>query len=188
MIKRPIFLERKIRFRVKADKAGRGGKYHYRDEKGGKVCARPGDEFLATKSSILPFMDLFEQLDPDPPEADLDVSRLEIRRHLRTKYFDVVNPETGEALNDRPLSRRDAQELVGIMEDPLDPPFIPAKTVLEHHNLVEKDEDKEKSAEGTIREALVGKDKGSKDMGRAKGVHPGRRADADKGKPVPSPK
>lgn len=94
-----------IRFRVKS------GKHYARDKDGRSGCYRKGEVFSADPERMKAFMDKLEQVDPDPPEPQ-PTAELQLVKREDGKY-DVVHPDSGDKLNDEPLSRYKAQQLIG---------------------------------------------------------------------------
>lgn len=99
--------------------------FHVRKESGkGKVVYYPGD--IMTVSDIKELggaKDKFEILDPVPEEdefkPDTDVTFLKMD-HRGGGRYNVVNVETGEAVNDEFLTKKEAQKMVGTEQEELE--------------------------------------------------------------------
>lgn len=87
------------------------GKYHV----GGKVY-KAGDEFVATTDQVRHMRDMLQPLDAleeYQDASDRDVPRQKLMAvHLGHGKWNVVNRDTDKAVNDHPLDKREAQQLV----------------------------------------------------------------------------
>jgi len=77
-------------------------------------CFAPGSIFSGDKSELGQSLDQWEQLDPDPePELPPEPLRYLIARPRAFKgHWDVINPETGQPINDHPLTKGEAMAMV----------------------------------------------------------------------------
>lgn len=92
----------KLRFKMK-----KGMGTHYLP---GMKAVHPGDEIKCEKEELGGALDKFEQLDPDPePEKPKVGLKL---LHVGGGYYNVVNDATGKVLNDRPLKKEVAEEML----------------------------------------------------------------------------
>lgn len=89
----------------------------YLMEAGVLQCYGPGSIYSGEKAALGASMDQWEQLDPDPePPAPPEPLRglFPRARGFRGKgEWDVINPETGEPINYRPLTKSEAMNIVG---------------------------------------------------------------------------
>ena len=90
----------KIRWR----KIGRGIHHHWDGQ-----IVRPGEILLASESEVTPFGNLFVALDPLPsmkPFVGLRIVKTE------EGMFNVINESSGATINDRLLTKEEAEDLV----------------------------------------------------------------------------
>lgn len=77
----------------------------------------PGDIFDGAREELGASLDQWEQLDPDPepppPPQPLRGLVARVRGFRGRGEWDVINPETGRAINDRPLTKAEATDLAG---------------------------------------------------------------------------
>ena len=89
----------------------------YLMEAGALRCYGPGSIYTGEKASLGASLDQWEQIDPDPepPSPPQPTQGLIMRaRGFRGKgEWDVINPETGKPINDRPLSKDEALSMIG---------------------------------------------------------------------------
>lgn len=79
---------------------------------------RPGDIYEGEKEALGRALDQWEQLDPDPlPPLPPEPTRPLKVVHRGFGKWDVINQETGTAINDQPLSKEEALAMVGEAED-----------------------------------------------------------------------
>lgn len=88
---------------------------HYLMEAGELKCYGPGTIFEGDKAELGQSLDQWEQIDPDPePDPPPEpIRRLFPRpRGFRGKgEWDVINPETGQPINDKPLTKAEAMAM-----------------------------------------------------------------------------
>lgn len=77
----------------------------------------PGSIFDGDRADLGQSMDQWEQLDPDPelpaPPEPLRGLFPRVRGFRGKGEWDVINPETGQPINDRPLSKAEALAISG---------------------------------------------------------------------------
>ncbi len=79
---------------------------------GRRVKLSPGDVVDCPKETVRSFQDQFECLDPPEDEIPKVEASLEMK-HRGGGWYDVVNPDTQEAINDKALKKEEAEDLVG---------------------------------------------------------------------------
>lgn len=88
-------------------KAGMGKHRIRRD--GRMVVLKPGDEIDCERDELGGAIDKFEQLEPDPPPPEPKLGLKAV--HRGAGKWDVVNEATGVKINDKLLTKEEAQEL-----------------------------------------------------------------------------
>jgi hypothetical protein len=110
------------------------GKHYHREVSGEIRVIRPGDTLDCEEGYIRRFdpnMKTWEEVTPErkkesiqetttkktakPPEKAPEKKRatkLEIKESAKKGKYDVINPKTGNAINDKPLSKAEATALV----------------------------------------------------------------------------
>lgn len=89
------------------------------------VCRLPDgrdvkpDEVIRAYEHEIPeaFRDTFQRIDPPPLEVPTNQVVLEIK-NKGLGHFDVINPLTGKAINDKPLTKDAAEALSGCLAPP----------------------------------------------------------------------
>ena len=104
----------KLRFRMK-----RGMGLHYLRREGGEVAVRPGDIVECTREELGSALHKFDQLDPDPPPPEPSVRLRAV--HSGGGKWDVVNEVTKKKINEKPLNKQQALDLVDAIEPHLRP-------------------------------------------------------------------
>lgn len=80
---------------------------------GTRVTLRPGDEVECDKHALGDFLYKFDVLDsgPEADAPDIETKHLQLQAK-GGGWFDVINERSGRAINDRPLRKKDALELL----------------------------------------------------------------------------
>lgn len=88
---------------------------HHRVEAGVKKRYGPGqpdgDVFEASESEVKPFRDTVDLIDDNP--ADEPAETGPVKKSAGNGKADIINPKTGEAINDEPLDEEVAAEIAG---------------------------------------------------------------------------
>lgn len=80
---------------------------------------RPGDVVECTKEELHSVPHKFDQLDPDPPPPEPSVRLRAV--HRGGGNWDVVNEVTKKKINEKPLNKQQALDLVDAIEPNLRP-------------------------------------------------------------------
>jgi len=138
----------------------KSGKYHRKGE-----VLRPGAIIEASEYAMRGFLDVMERIDPDIPVMDKPKAVPPIVRGSASGlgYFDVLNPDTGEPLNDRPLVKSEAEALAGAP--------VPEEEETVDLDLTKKPDVEEESNDGDM--------ESSEDVAGPGSVHLGGRPDTE---------
>ena len=85
---------------------------HYMRRAGKLKRYVPGDRIEAEEWEVSAIMDRLKPLDPPDSQVTDETGGLELR-HKGAGWYDVVNTETGQKLNDASLRKSEAEELIG---------------------------------------------------------------------------
>lgn len=91
-----------------------GGTHTFRDERG---AIEPGETFKATPFEVRNIQHKVEPLEPIPEEQEKPpIQRFQVLHKGGGRYA-VINEATGETVNDKWLSKTEANELAGIDDE-----------------------------------------------------------------------
>lgn len=90
----------------------KSGIHRYVDAAGEMHAVFPGEIYEGEKEDLGRSLDLWEQLDPDPPLPE--PTRPLKAMHRGFGKWDVVSQATGMPINNEPLSKEEAYSLAGI--------------------------------------------------------------------------
>lgn len=76
---------------------------------------RAGDEIEIPECELRNFLDKFEVLSPEPPRPEPEMRPL-VAQPTNDGLWSVINEETGEPINDMPLSKHDAALVLQVSE------------------------------------------------------------------------
>lgn len=156
--------------------------------RGGTVIKK-GDIFEATLEQVKGIRNQLEALDAIEEymaETDQDVPRRKLEAvHLGHGKWNVINSETGKVINDLPLDKRQAQQLVDkLLTEPVEAPparvpEVPeVKTIPESKNVVEEKTEEEPPVDTKSKKPSVKKGTGDTSPVEGKrGLRPRRRTE-----------
>jgi len=90
------------------------GKHYHRDEDGRMVLIRPGDSLLVDPEILAGARDKFEMIGPMPPPPDFVIGL--VLSEIEGGMYNVLNIETGEPINDTPLTLEEAKSITEHIE------------------------------------------------------------------------
>ena len=92
-----------MKWRVKS------GKVTFRGNDGQMHRVTPGETFEMDEEQVRFFRDLLEPLEESKP---MDPDPQYVVQHRGGPWYDVIDQETGERINDKALSKEDAEAMV----------------------------------------------------------------------------
>jgi hypothetical protein len=98
------------------------GKHHMKSKDGQAVIVRPGDVIDCERQDLGGAIDKFLQLDDDPPVVPSKDGLTIVP--IGDGTFNVVNPGSGNPINDAPLAANEAADLAGVSIDTFSEPTI----------------------------------------------------------------